>query len=199
MRIEAIPVATEFAIRCPACSNPLLASTPHASKVPDGGYVIDDGDNIFGVGRGLSNEERARAWDAALGAGTCRSCGTRYYFANIGLSEAERSDLVQEYLYLNLDPGPETNFVCSAVGGPSDLPAEWLMHQWSTEIGIVQHHYLGPWILTHPEDVDTEYGICACSPTEGGDTHWDQAARVVLALWSELRRLSSEHTARAAA
>lgn len=195
MRIEATPVTDEFSIRCPSCSNPILVSTLHQSKVPDGGYIIDDGDSIFGVWQGLSEADRARAWDAALGAGSCRSCGCRYYFANLGFTEAANTDLAEEYLHQNLDPGPETNFVCSAVDGPSDVPAEWLMHQWKTEIGIVQHHYLGPWLLSHPEEVETECGITACHSTPGGDTHWDNASRVSLSLWSELRRLSAEHSA----
>jgi hypothetical protein len=199
MRIQTTAVTDEFSIRCPSCSTPLLVSTPNHSKVPDGGYIIDDGDSIFGVWQGLSEAERARAWDAAFSAGACRSCGTRYYFANLGFSEAERSDLVQEYLYQNMDPSPETNFVCSAADGPADLPAEWLMHQWQTEIGIVQHHYLGPWILERPEEVETEYGITACRPSESGDTHWHHVSRMALAAWPELRRICAEHTARAAA
>jgi hypothetical protein len=197
MHIEATPIVDEFFVRCPSCSNPLLAATPDQSKVPDGGYVIEDGDTIFAVWQGLSEAERARSWDAALGVGTCRACTSRYYFANLGFTEAARSDLAMEYLYQNLDPGPKTNFVCSAIGGPSDIPAKWLMYQWNTTIGIVQHHYLGPWILERPEEVETECGVTACRPIEGEETHWDHVAEVALSLWSELRRLSVEHTARA--
>lgn len=195
MRIEATLVTAEFSIRCPSCSNPLLVSTRNQTKAPDGGYIIDDGDSILGVWWGLCEAERERAWDASLGAGTCRSCGSRYYFANLGFTEAAKTDRVEEYLHQNLDPGLETNFVCSAVDGPSGVPAEWLMHQWNTEIGLVQHHYLGPWFLSHPEEVETESGITACHSTPGGDTHWDHVSMVALSLWSELRRLSAEHSA----
>lgn len=193
MRIHTKPVTGLFHICCPSCGNHLLEATETASKVPDGGYIIQDGDNIFGVWEALSETERLRGWDAALCVGTCRSCGERYYFANLGFSEAPLAD-VQEYLHLNVDPGPETNYICSIDDGNSGTSPDWLMHEWNTQDGLVQHHYLGPWPLTYPEDVENENGVSACAPALDGETHWDHATRVSLAAWTELRRICAQHT-----
>ncbi|NTF16936.1 hypothetical protein G6L37_00655 [Agrobacterium rubi] len=193
MIIKTTPV-TEFNVRCPSCNNILLACTAHDSKVPDGGYLIQDGDSIYAVWQGLSEEERARSWDAGLSVGTCRGCEEGYYFANVCLSDAPKSRLVQEYLYQNLNMGPETNYVCST-GNETDGKVDWLMNEWKTKIGLVQCHYLGPWRLPSMEDFMAEDDATACMTTGSVESEWDGAARATLSLWNEMRRICSEHTA----
>lgn len=198
MRIETKAVAEKAEVRCPSCSNVLLAVTPGDHRAPDGGYVIEDGDSIYGVWEGLDEAERSRSWDAALSVGTCRKCSERYFFANIAFVEADRSDRVQEHLYQNLPTGPETNFECSIVDDEGRNPRSWIMNEWDSAVGTIHHHWLGPWKRDDHRGVEREWGVTARRSPYGNILDSGAAASAALSIWKQLRDLNAARSRKVA-
>lgn len=189
MKISKEPITHQHALACPSCGAPVFLAHPERSEVPGGGTWLRDGDTVGGLYQMLSESQRIpSAFDYELLVGGCRVCGEDYYVTCVSFMDAER-EAVDDYLCFNADTGPEQNFLCSLQTPADGIPDVWLLHEFSTPAGLMQHHVFGPWALGSPDGVIGPHGVSTCG--HGGVAEpWAHARSLLFTTWDALRVLS---------
>ncbi len=188
-RIRSAPVTDSHALVCPWCKKLVLLIYPDRSEVPGGGFWLRDGDTIYGLYNQLTEVQTTpNAFADMLMVGGCRHCGNDYYVIQATFMNAKRDD-AEPYLYFNTDLGSERNYVCSPVTRIENVPNPWVMQEYNTPHGLMQHHIFGPWVLDDPAGVIGPYGVSSCG---GQADPWDHGRALLLTLWDNLRALHPE-------
>lgn len=203
MNIKKQSLHDSHTLVCPSCSKPIYVAHPDSSEVPGGGTWLRDGDSVGGLWQMLSDVQKTpSAFACELMVGGCRACGTDYYVATASFMDGSL-EKAEDYLYFNTKLGSELNYLCrglipeshSPVESPATetvMPIEWLLHEYSTPIGLMHHHIFGPWALKDADGVVGEYGVssggCGCKNGSVAEP-WVHARNLLLTMWDDLRAL----------
>ncbi len=176
---------------CPCCEQSLLLIYADHSEVPGGGYWLRDGDTIPGLYNQLTETQiTPSAFADMLMVGSCRHCGNDYYVIQASFMNANFDD-VEAYIHFNTDLGSEHNYVCSPVTSIENVPNTWLMQEYNTPHGLMQHHTFGPWNLDDLVGVIGPYGVSSCCASADADS-WYHGRRLLVTLWDDLRSMHPE-------
>ena len=193
-KIDLIDIEDTHALTCPSCGKPVLLVHPNHSEVPGRRYWLTDGDTIPGLLGRLSKEQLSPdGVDCQLIVGACPDCDAKYYVVQAGFMAADSDDAC-EYLHFNADLGAEHNCLCHSSGSAVGLPAQWLLQEYSTPLGLMQSHIFGPYLLRDPGKVSGVCGVLARSADaeDQKDSPWTDARNRLLSLWDALRALHPE-------
>jgi len=188
MYVNRIPLVSTHTLACPSCGKPVYLAHSDRSEVPGGGAWLRDGDTVGGLYQMLSDAQRnPSAFHYELMVGGCRSCGEDYYVTLISLMDAAYED-VEAYLSFNKALGPERNFLCAMQAPTDGVPSQWLLHEYSTQSGLMHHHVFGPWALKDSEGVIGINGVSSCGVGVTAAA-WVHARNLLHAAWDALREL----------
>lgn len=186
--IQSSVLTQAHALVCPSCGEPVFVAHPDRSEVPGGGTWLRDGDTVGGLYQLLTDEQRTpSAFDCELLVGGCRSCGNDYYVTVASFMDADY-EAVDAYLCFNTDLGPERNFLCSLQAPSEGVPTQWVMHEYSTQVGLMHHHVFGPWALEDTDGVIGPHGVSMCGHGAVADP-WANARTLLHTTWDALRVL----------
>jgi hypothetical protein len=178
-------LATTKPLHCPTCASIVFIAKPDGAEVPGGRYWLDDGDTVGKLWNLLSDEQKKPdGWFPTLMVGRCRQCSAHYYAFFAAFMDGDFDD-VDVYLLGNTSLGDETYVSCVLDAKDSPAPAEWLLRENRTEAGVLHEHLFGPFALDDTTGVIGVHGVSSCGG--GRAESWDHAARVMAALWDDMR------------
>lgn len=191
-----IMLKEEYSSLCPSCGQVLLRTCPDGFIVPGRKTWMNDGDAILGIEKKLPTDQRKNnAYRFSLWVGQCPSCNADYYAIECLLIDAPLSEDLEDFLNYNGPMGRVENFVCELLGGPKDLPKDWVMSAYQTPNGPMHSHTFGPFRLESPDElIHPEYGVMSCISQDAEP--WKHGEYLILSLFDKMRHILRSATRR---